>query len=116
MSNKANPHETWTSERCFITELLNDAAYPEVSIARARVEPGVTTQLHTLDVAEWYVIESGIGRMSVGRDAPRLVGPGDVVTIPADCPQKIENHGESDLEFLCVCTPRFLLQHYTSLE
>lgn len=116
MGNKANPEEVWTSERCYITELLNDAAYPEVSIARARVEPGVSTQLHSLEVAEWYVIEAGIGRMTVGDNATRTVGPGDVVTIPADCPQKIENNGHSDLEFLCVCTPRFLLQHYTSLE
>lgn len=116
MSDKAKPEEVWMTERCFITELVNDAAYPDVSIARARVEPGVTTQLHTLEVAEWYVIESGMGRMSVGGDPPRLVGPGDVVTIPAQCPQRIENHGKSSLEFLCICAPRFLLQHYTSLE
>lgn len=116
MSNKAKPGEIWTPERCFITELLNDEAQPEVSIARARVEPGVTTQLHRLEVAEWYVIESGVGRMTVGDDAVRSVRPGDVVSIPAGCPQKIENHGDADLKFLCVCAPRFLLQHYTSLE
>lgn len=116
MSNKANPREFWTSERCFITELLNDPAHPEVSVARARVEAGATTQLHSLKVAEWYVIESGIGRMTIGNDAVQAVGPGDVVAIPAGCPQRIENHGDSDLRFLCVCAPRFLLQHYTSLE
>lgn len=116
MANKAKPEEVWTSERCYIAELLNDAGSPEVSIARARVEPGVTTQLHALDVAEWYVIESGHGLVSVGDAKPRAVAAGDTVSIPCQTPQKIRNSGDSDLIFLCVCTPRFLLQHYTSLE
>ena len=41
--------EFWTEERCFITELHNCDASPEASLAVARVEPGVTTQLHALD-------------------------------------------------------------------
>lgn len=115
MAGKAKP-EVWTRERCFITELVNDAAWLEFSIARARVEPGVTTQLHALSVHEAYVIESGTGLMSVGDQAPCRVGPGSVVTIPADISQRIENTGAEDLLFLCVCTPRFSQDCYTSLE
>jgi mannose-6-phosphate isomerase-like protein (cupin superfamily) len=115
MTEKAKP-EVWTGERCYITELVNDAAWPEFSLARTRVEPGVTTQLHALDVHEVYVIESGHGRMRIGDNAPFPVGPGDTVTIPQHVAQNIENTGAEDLVFLCVCTPRFSQECYTSME
>ena len=54
--------------------------------------------------------------MSVGDDEPYPVGPGDVVSIPKGVPQRILNNGEADLIFLCVCTPRFEMDCYTSLE
>ena len=116
MEQKEKASEFWTRERCFITELLNEEQQREVSIARIRVEPGVTTELHSLNVAEWYVIESGRGRMFVGSDAPREVGRGDVVTIPKGTPQQIENSGKDDLIFLCVCAPQFTPASYTPLE
>jgi len=116
MNDKAKPDEFWTTERCYITELLNRRQTPEVSIARTRVEPDVTTELHSLSVAEWYVIEAGTGLMTVGEESPRRVAAGDVVCIPKELPQKIFNDGENDLIFLCICTPRFSLECYTSLE
>ncbi len=117
MGNKAKPlKEMWTAERCFITEFLNSDDQPEVSIARTRVEPGITTQLHTLSVAEWYVLESGQGLMSVGEAPAFAVGPGDTVTIPKNASQQITNTGQDDLFFLCVCAPRFSQECYTSLE
>lgn len=117
MRKKSKPRlEVWTVERCFITELLNSADQPEVSLARTRVEPGMTTQLHQLCVDEWYVIESGEGLMRVGDDLPVRVGAGDTVTIPKHTPQQITNSGREDLLFLCVCTPKFSQECYTSLE
>lgn len=115
MARKPKPGaEAWTGERCFITEILNDE--PEVSIAHARVEPGVTTQLHVLSVTEWYIINSGQGRMRVGDEPPFEVAPGDTVTIPKHTAQQITNTGHSDLCFLCVCAPGFSQECYTSLE
>lgn len=117
MAGEAKPHtEVWTIERCYITELLNTASQPEVSLARTRVEPGVTTQLHQLSVSEWYVIESGNGLMRVGDEQPFAVGPGDTVTVPKHVPQQITNSGDEDLYFLCICTPKFSQECYTSLE
>lgn len=117
MVRKTKPAtEVWTAERCFITELLNNDSQPEVSLARTRVEPGVTTQLHQLSVFEWYIVESGNGCMRVGDEKPFSVNPGDTVTIPKHAPQQIANTGHEDLVFLCVCTPRFLPECYTSLE
>ena len=117
MTGKTKPGvEVWTVERCYITELLNSDRQPEVSLARTRVEPGVTTQLHQLSVFEWYVIESGKGLMRVGDETPYSVGPGDTVAIPKHAAQQITNNGQEDLIFLCVCTPKFSLECYTSLE
>ena len=109
--------EFYTPERCFITELVNDKSNPALSIARARVEPGVTTAWHKLnDVTERYLIASGIGRMEIkGIDAQDL-SEGDMVSIPADNPQRITNTGSEDLIFFAICTPRFTPECYIGLE
>ena len=108
--------EFYTRERCFITELLNDEADPDVSLARCRVEPGVTTELHRLSVAERYVVIDGQGLMHVGEATPYPIGAGDTVFIPAGESQQVNNTGEADLVFFCVCTPRFTADSYQSLE
>ncbi len=108
--------EILTSERCFIRELVNDPAVPDASLAECRVEPGVTTELHRLSVAEWYVIREGQGRMEVAGEAPFAVAPGDVVAIPPGASQRIRNTGDGDLVFHCLCVPRFTPDSYESLE
>ena len=104
-----------TDERCHILEWWNDPADTDVSIARARVEPGVTTQWHRVSVHERYLILEGRGRVRVGALAPTEVGSGDVVVIPAGVAQQITNVGESDLVFACICTPRFRPECYEAL-
>jgi mannose-6-phosphate isomerase-like protein (cupin superfamily) len=106
-----------TAEGCFINELSNIPDDPAVSIARARVAPGVTTRWHRVNAtAERYVILEGKGRVEVGDLAPREVGPGDVVLIPPSCRQRIANIGHADLIFLAICTPRFVQQAYEDIE
>ena len=106
-----------TQERCFITELQNEDASPELSIARARVEPGVTTAWHKLSgTDERYLIISGTGRMEIEGTAPADVSSGDVVCIPAGAPQRITNTGSEDLIFFAVCTPRFRPENYIGLK
>lgn len=107
------PIGTLTRERCYITELLNSPLHPQVSVARARVRPDVTTELHRLSVAEWYVIEQGTGLMQVGEKPAFPVAPGAIVAIPPHNVQRIRNTGSADLLFLCVCAPRFTLDCYT---
>lgn len=109
--------EYLTDERCHILELSNSPDDPAVSIARARVEPGVTTKKHRVTgTVERYVMLEGSGRVSVGGRAVQDVEPGDVVVIPAGAVQSITNTGEGDLLFLCICTPRFEWDNYESLE
>jgi len=110
-------HEVLTAERCWILECHNTPKDPAASIARARVEPGVTTTWHAVDgTVERYVMVEGRGRVEVGELAAAEVGPGDVVIIPAGVRQRITNIGDSDLIFYCVCTPRFEQRNYRALE
>ena len=111
------PNEFYISEGCFITEWLNTPDDPAVSIARARVPPGVTTRWHRLTgITERYVILEGAGRVYVGTNPPQDVGPGDVVRIAPACPQRIANTATGELVFLAVCTPRFVPQAYEEIE
>ena len=100
--------EFYIDEGCYITELSNSEDDPSVSIARARVEPGVTTKLHKLKkTIERYVILEGEGLVEVGGVLPQTVTECDVVVIPPHCRQKITNTGTRDLIFLAICSPRF---------
>lgn len=105
--------EFFTRERCHIKEILNDPRHNGLSIARCRVEPGVTTELHRLlGTAETYLIEQGTGRMDDAQNAPLPVGPGDCIAIPPGHAQRITNTGDQDLLFLVICTPRFTPECY----
>jgi len=107
---KANSlKEVLTSERCLIYETLGTSTGDKkVSIARARVEPGVVTKTHHLDdVQEIYLITKGTGLVTVGNLEPTEVDEGDTVFIPAGTSQRITNSGKTDLIFYCICTPSF---------
>lgn len=104
--------EYYFQEGCYILEHLNDPADPDLSIARARVPPGVTTRLHHLTgTTERYLILAGHGEARIG-GAARAVGPGDVLLIAAGVTQQIRNSGAEDLIFLALCTPRFRPANY----
>lgn len=115
---KANEaDEYYFDEGCFILELSNSPADPDVSIARARVKAGVTTKLHRLKgVVERYVILAGIGKVEVDECEPQQLSAGDVVIIPSLCPQRITNIGNEDLVFLAICTPRFTEKVYENMD
>lgn len=106
-----------TDERCHILELSGRADDPALSIARARVEPGVTTELHVLEIDERYVIVEGSGVVEVG-GVEEAVGPGDVVLIPAGVPQRVANPDarDRDLVFYCLCTPPWRPEAYRALD
>jgi len=110
-------NEFYTDEKCYVTELSNTPDDPDVSIARARVEPGVTTRWHRLKgTTERYFIISGKGLAEVGGLPPQEVTAGDIVLIPPMCRQRITNTDKEDLIFLAVCSPRFTQNIYEDLE
>ncbi len=108
--------EFWTEERCYITELLNDPQSPNISIALARVEIDTTTQLHSLrGVQETYIIKKGLGLLEID-DEQISVKENDTILIEANRSQRITNVGNCDLEFYCICIPRFYEDCYINLE
>ena len=109
--------EFLTEERCHIVELLNNPNDRSSSIARARVEPDITTAWHRLkDTAEMYYILEGQGLMEVGEDYTQEVSKGDIIKIPENTPQRITNTGVEDLLILCFCVPAFGMENYEGLE
>lgn len=109
--------EYFFEEGCFILEMLNTAADPGVSIARARVEPGKTTRFHCLKgVTERYVIQQGSGLVYIGDEPAQAVQEGSVVVIPAGVKQKILNSGADNLVFLAICSPRFTPECYEDCD
>lgn len=107
----------FTEELCHINELSNSVNDAAVSIAEARVEPGITTRWHRLlGIVERYVIVSGVGLVELGGMAATEVKRGAVVLIPPNCPQRITNTGNEDLVFLAICSPRFEQQYYEDVE
>ncbi|MDH3376067.1 MAG: cupin domain-containing protein [Gammaproteobacteria bacterium] len=108
--------ESYISEGCYITELLNAPDDHTISIARARVGPGVTTKWHRLrGISERYVILEGTAKAEVGELPPSEVNAGDIITIPSMCRQRVTNIGSGDLVFLAICTPRFIDSAYEDI-
>lgn len=109
----ASSPEFLTDERCYIREIFNMASDKNGSIAQARVSPGTSTANHQLtSTTEWYYILAGNGRVFLNNELHGEVRTGDVVHIPPDTPQYIENIGEGDLIFLCFCSPAFDQANY----
>lgn len=110
--------EFFTNERCHVLEMLDnhDTTKP-FSIARARVEPGTTTTWHRLsDITEYYYVLEGMGRVEIGEEEGFEVKKNDIVKIPSNHAQRIENIGQDDLVFLCICNPPFTDSNYEDLE
>ena len=108
-------NEFYTEEQCFIRELSNTDSHADLSVALARVEPGITTAWHRLKgTTERYLVISGTGLVELENVEPKQVVSGDLVEIPANCLQRITNTGDRDLLFYAVCTPRFKPSNYLS--
>ncbi len=121
MKEQIIPHpdnaEYFFEEGCYITELSNSSRDPEVSIARVRVVPGMTTRLHRLNgVTERYIIQEGEGEVELGGLKHGRVKPGDVVLITPGCSQRISNAGSGQLVFLAICSPRFIRDCYENID
>ena len=109
--------EFWTAEQCHIIESSNSSDDSDVSIARARVAPGVTTRWHRVkNISERYYILAGRGVVEVGNLPPEEVSSGDVVLIPPSVRQRITNSGTDDLLFLAICSPRFTQDAYEDID
>ncbi len=84
------------------------------SLAEATVAPGGKTQLHRhIKTEEIYHVISGQGVMILGEERIAISG-GDTVCISPGVAHAVENNGETDLVFLCCCSPPYA-HHDTEL-
>jgi mannose-6-phosphate isomerase-like protein (cupin superfamily) len=75
------------------------------SLAHAKVKPGQSTLIHKLSTsAEIYFILEGEGVIHIEQESAP-VHPGQVVYIPPNMNQFIQNTGCLDLTFLCMVYP-----------
>jgi len=110
-----NPDEFWLDERIYIRELMNAPEEPALSLARFRVPAGSTTQLHSLTITEWYVMESGAGIIEIdGQELP--IKAGDCAKINPGQSQRVINKSDEELVFQSICTPRWTPECYNNLE
>ena len=92
-----------------VREILNpehdkEQLFLNYSLAHALLKPGEQSLPHKFHTAsEVYYILKGRGIIHINEKAE--VSPSDTVHIPSQAVQWIENHGEEDLEFLCIVDP-----------
>lgn len=94
-------------DETLLKEVLNPAepnANVRYSLAHAVVQPGNTTLKHRLKSSEVYYILKGEGLMTIDHETEKVY-PNQLVYIPPMALQCIENTGQTDLEFLCICDP-----------
>ncbi|MCF8040585.1 MAG: cupin domain-containing protein [Desulfarculaceae bacterium] len=95
------------SDGCRLAEVIhpaNDPVDAGISLSRAWLPPGEATKPHYLDFLEIYYVLRGRGVLHQD-DLSQEVGPESCVYLPPGSRQWLENTGQQDLVFLCVCHP-----------
>lgn len=95
------------NDGCRIQELLhpkNDPVTLSYSIAFATLEPGKNSYRHKLEQTEVYYLLSGNGLMHIDAET-QAVKPGDVIFIPAQATQWLDNTGDEKIEFIAIVNP-----------
>ncbi len=74
------------------------------SLAQATIEIGKSSLPHRLVGGELYIFRSGKGRIWVDGESQEVQG-GEIVYVPPDAEQYVENTGEVALDFFCIVSP-----------
>ncbi len=96
-------------DHTYIKEVLhpkNDAVQIGYSLAHASLPVGAVSLPHLLHSSEVYFITKGKGIVFIN-DEKRAVKVGDMVFIPPNATQYIQNTGQDVLEFLCIVHPEW---------
>lgn len=98
-----------TKDNSSICELMHPSLHKNnnQSLAQASVPINTETQLHYHQhTEELYYIQQGSGLMTLGEEE-FSVEVGDTICIPPTHPHKIQNTGDTELTFLCCCSPAY---------
>lgn len=102
-----NCEEFIAGDNTILRELLHpDKANLQLrySLAHAVVKPSQASQPHKLKISEVYYILEGEGIMHINSETAKI-SSGQVVYIPPNAKQFIQNTGNTDLKFLCIVDP-----------
>ncbi len=109
ITKKADLATYITKDHSSICELMHPEQHHNhnQSLAQAVVQPGQETQLHYhVKTEELYHILEGQGLMTLNTESFN-VEPGDTICIPANSKHKIKNTANTNLVFLCCCSPAY---------
>lgn len=114
-----NCPEITAGDKTKLRELLHpNRDYPfsgRYSIAHAAVPVGASSVKHKLTTDEVYYILTGRGIMHIN-DESAEVEPGDIIDIPPESVQWLENSGNIDLSFLCIVDPAWRAEDETVID
>jgi len=74
------------------------------SLAHATLKPGSSSYQHALKTSEIYYILEGEGVMHINDESAKVY-PEQLIYIPPNSKQYIQNTGKTDLKFLCIVDP-----------
>lgn len=107
-----NCEEIMAGDKTILREFLHPAKADlaiRYSLAHALVKAGETSKPHRLKTTEVYYILEGEGIMHIN-DESAPVHVGQVIYIPPQARQYIQNAGRSDLKFLCIVDPAWRVE------
>ncbi len=94
---------TRSQDGCKILELERNKQY---SLAYGELEVGEKSKEHKMEMQELYYIIQGRGKITVNKEEKELE-KGDVIVIPENAVQKLENIGKEALRFLMIVNPPY---------
>lgn len=99
-------------DHTILRELLHPDKQPvalRYSFAHATLPVGQTSTPHALTTSEIYYILSGQGEMSIDGET-QAVEPGDLIYIPPQARQFVQNTGDVPLVFICIVDPAWRVE------
>ncbi|MFH1098858.1 MAG: cupin domain-containing protein [Candidatus Uhrbacteria bacterium] len=102
-----NCNEFIAGDKTILRELLHPDKFDlklHYSLAHATVRPNLASLPHKLKTSEVYYILEGEGIIYINNEAARIHS-GQVIYIPPNGEQYIQNTGNIDLKFLCIADP-----------
>lgn len=107
IKNQTNSTKIIGNEGAIIYDVLNPKHVENrihYSIAYVILSHGKSTLLHMMKTSEVYCILEGKGILHIDNESSN-VQVGDVIFVPPNSKQYVENIGSHDLKFLCIVDP-----------
>jgi len=103
---------TISQDGCKILELERNKQY---SLAYGELAVGEKSKEHKMEMQELYYIIQGKGKITANKKEKKIE-KGDIIVIPENAIQKLENTGNERLKFLMIVNPPYESEKERILE